>query len=50
MKPSEMKKDKNLTLRVNSEVRKKLKEKNISPQKIFDEALDKKIKLISKLK
>ena len=45
MKPSKMKKDKNITLRINGQIKEVLKKLNMSPQKLFDEMLDKKVKV-----
>lgn len=46
MKPSEMKKDKNITVRVNSKVKDYLKTEGISPQKLFDEKIDEIVKIL----
>jgi hypothetical protein len=45
MKPSELKKDQQTSVRINTRVKKVLKAKGKSPQKIVDEFIDKSVKI-----
>jgi hypothetical protein len=45
MKPSDMKKDTQACVRINSKIKEKLKKKGKSPQKVVDEFIDKKFRI-----
>jgi len=48
MKPSELKKDSRADIRINSEMKKELKKRGLSVQKLFDKALNREIKIRTK--
>jgi len=50
MKPSDMKKDAQTCVRINSEIKTKIKRHGKSVQKIVDEFIDKKFKIDKELK